>query len=293
MVPNVDLRKMQQFLAVSELNSFTKAAEKLHLAQPALSAAIKKLEDSIGVALIERKANSFDLTPAGMDFAKHCEVCLNYAARAVSSARSIASGNDGTLSLAFVSSAVHIVITKRLPVFLQNYPNIKINLIESKSRDIITMLQEARIDVGLLRGPIDLPSEIEFVDLGRDKFVLMVGNEHILCNCSHVTPDMLRTENFIAYQSNSPLGNSASLFCQDNGFTLRIAQEAIEIQTVAAMVGCGLGVALVPKTAVPSINAPVTFIALDNFSHQFNTGIFMVKRKDQNSVLLNEFFSIR
>jgi len=283
---------MYQYLTVVELNSFTKAAEKLHMAQPALSIAIKKLEEAIGVALIERKANSFTVSPAGIEFAKHCRICLNHTERAVWSARAIASGGDGALDVAFVSSAAHTVLPKRIPPFLKNHKNLKINLIESTSRDIMRMLLDAKIDIGFLRGPLEFPEDIEAIDLGRDEFVLMVENTHPLLNCLHVTPEALCTESFVMYAANSPLRNSALSFCQDNNFTPVIAQEAIEIQTVAAMVGCGLGVALVPRTVVPSIGGPVQFLTLDRFSHKMTTGVYMARRKGQGSPLINDFFRI-
>ena len=293
MVPNVDLRKMQQFLTIVEQNSFTRAAEKLHIAQPALSIAIKKLEGAVGVPLIDRKANSFEITAAGKDFVKHCKICLNHVERAVWSARSISSGNVGTLDIGFVSSTAHTVLPQKLPILLKKYPNIKLNLMESTSNDIIRMLVDAQIDVGLLRGPLNLPAEIEIIKLARDEFVLMVANNHPLLDCLQITPTLLSAENFIMYSTNSPLRNSAFMFCKDNQFEPAVAQEAIQIQTVAVMVGCGLGVALVPKTTVPGIKGAVEFINLDSFSHQFNTEIYMAKKKDHHSTLLDELFSFK
>ncbi|WP_193087156.1 LysR family transcriptional regulator [Advenella sp. FME57] len=289
---NIDLKKMKQFLTVAESNSITKAAERLRIAQSTLLAVIKKLEDAIGVSLINQQASSFELTLAGADFARHCRLCLEYSERAVWSARSTAKACAATINLGLVSSAAHTIFPRVLSILQKTQPDFNVNVHESTSKSIIHMLLERQIDMGLLRGPIDLPSELEVINLGRDEFVLITSEGHALADCLRVSPEMLCSEAFIMYDKGSVLRHAMRLFCQENNVNPFIAQEVCQIQTVAAMVGCGLGVSLVPKSTIPLISAPVRFIDLDCFSHEHYTGIYMAKRESHSSALLNRLFCL-
>ncbi|HDR9348513.1 TPA: LysR family transcriptional regulator, partial [Burkholderia multivorans] len=124
----IDLRQFRQFIAVAETLSFRRAAERLHMAQPPLSAAIRKLEDELGVMLLARDNRGTALTPAGDAFLLEARRALEQAERAMIAARRAGAGLGGTLRLRFVDSTVNALLPPILRAFQERHPHVDFQL---------------------------------------------------------------------------------------------------------------------------------------------------------------------
>lgn len=244
----VDLRQLRQFVTIAELGSYRRAAEALHIAQPALSVSIQKLEHSVGVLLLERGAKGVSLTPAGQALMADAQRALFHADQARQSARRVALGELGRLRLGFVGSATYMLLPRCLPEFRRRYPDVALELREDSTKRLAEMLRANEIDAGLVRGPLAEDASLSTWVVERDSLILAVPATHPLADGGPVALKALRAEPFVMYAPDKVPGlhGVAQALCRKAGFSPRISQEAIQVQTLVSLVASGLGVALVP-----------------------------------------------
>ncbi|HMN50683.1 MAG TPA: LysR family transcriptional regulator, partial [Xanthobacteraceae bacterium] len=150
----IDLRQFRQFVAVAEELSFRRAALRLHMAQPPLTAAIKRIEDELGTTLLERSNRITRLTEAGKVFLEEARRTISQADRAMAAARRAGAGLSGSLRVNFVPSAAHFLMPGILRVFREAYPGIELDLSEATSARQVSALKEERADLGLVMPPL-------------------------------------------------------------------------------------------------------------------------------------------
>ncbi|SKA37412.1 LysR substrate-binding domain-containing protein [Consotaella salsifontis] len=246
----IELRHLRYFVAVAEQLHFGRAAQHLHIAQPALSRQIKRLEAELGVVLLERTQRSVALTAAGAAYMKSAKQLLEQMRRASTDAVRVANGETGRLKVTFIHSSTYKLTPTILSVFTKRHPNVTLNLQEMTVIEQLEALRRGEVDVALLRPPVE-DRAIAFETVMRESFILAVPDGHVLADRAAVPLTSLRDEPFILFAARqSPLFNSRVIaLCEGAGFTPNIVQEAIQIHTVLGLVGAGLGVALVPDAA--------------------------------------------
>jgi DNA-binding transcriptional LysR family regulator len=176
----IDLRQFRQFIAVAETLSFRRAAERLHMAQPPLSAAIRKLEEELGVALFDRHNRGSTLTPAGDAFLLEARRAIEQAERAVAVARRAGAGLGGTLRLRFVDSTVNALLPLILRAFQERHPDVGFQLEEGTTAEQIVALRQDRTDVGLVVLPVADAGDVHVEPLLRDRMVAALPDGHRL-----------------------------------------------------------------------------------------------------------------
>lgn len=245
----MELRQLRHFVALADSKNFSRAAEKMHIAQPALSISIRKLEQELGVQLFDRGPRHVVLTEAG-------QKALSSARDAVAQADEVArtaltSKDSGLLRMSFVGSAAHQVLPRFLPEFRRQHKDVELELSEGPSLDVIAGVNEGSIDAGIVRHPVMQPTGLEMRILNREPLLVALPKRHALTTKSRIRLVDLAAEPFIQYsQTHAPSMNTViTLGCQRAGFAPRVAQEAIQIQTILSLVECGLGVALVPASS--------------------------------------------
>jgi len=260
----VDLRQLRQFVTIAELGSYRRAAEALHIAQPALSVSIQKLEHSVGVLLLERGAKGVSLTPAGQALMADAQRALFHADQARQSARRVALGELGRLRLGFVGSATYMLLPRCLPEFRRRYPDVALELREDSTKRLAEMLRANEIDAGLVRGPLAEDASLSTWVVERDSLILAVPATHPLADAGPVALKTLRAEPFVMYAPDKVPGlhGVAQALCHKAGFSPRISQEAIQVQTLVSLVASGLGVALVPGVTRAYSTPHVKFVDL-------------------------------
>ncbi len=245
----MDLRRIRHFNVLAETLNFSRAAERLHIAQPALSVSIQKLETELGTRLFDRTPNGVVLTTSGQAALIEARRMLYHGEQLMRTARDAAQGTAGRLRIGFVGSTIYRVIPSLIPAFRLRYPGVELVLREATSTAILQMLQEEALDLGIVRTPLLQPHSAQLHTLQRDHFVLVLPAQHPLARREPLGLGDLANEAFIMYSGTEAAGLQASAMaaCQSAGFVPDIAQEATQVPTVVALVESGLGVALVPE----------------------------------------------
>ena len=244
------LRQLQFFIAVAEELSFSRAAIKLHVAQPSLSTQIKVLEVEVGARLFERDKRHVSLTQAGRRFQQRAISVLSMADTAKSEARSTARGQLGTIALGYTAlSMFSTALPHAIRQFRRREPNVVMTLRELTSLEQLHELGERTLDVGVLR-KVDAgaPKGISIVEWYRTPLVAAVPQDHPRAASGLLSLNDLKNESFIMY----PRGAGTGIYwqvidlCTAAGFRPRVVREVIESSTIIGLVAAGVGIAIVP-----------------------------------------------
>ena len=244
----MDLRRVRHFITLAETLNFRKAAARLHMAQPPLSVSIQKLEAELGTRLFVRTPNGVTLTPSGHAALLEARRLMFHGTQFAQIARSAANGG-GTLHVGFVASSAHGLLQALVPRFCTAYPGVELTLHEATSTQIVQSLEEDTLDVGLVRTPLASRSATSLVTLQNDELIAALPRASAYASKPALELGDLADAPFIMYPPTEAGGlhAAAMLACQQSGFLPHVSQEAVQIQTVLALVESGLGVALVPS----------------------------------------------
>lgn len=239
---------MRYFVAVAEELSFRGAAEKLHLAQPPLSAQIKSLEEELGVRLLERTTRSVRLTQAGRVFLEQSRGVLAAAAQAEHQARQAEHGLVGLLRVGLITSVANAWLAVILRHFRQQYPGVQISLASLTSSEQLQRLRAGELDVGVLRPPVpfqDLDSKL----VAESCQELAMPRGHRLARKRHLEWKDFHHENMVLIHPMAQHGFYDAFFaaCAKVGAQPHPAQYANDIQTKLWLISAGFGIA--PTTA--------------------------------------------
>ncbi|MCC3434343.1 MAG: LysR family transcriptional regulator [Microcoleus sp. PH2017_15_JOR_U_A] len=245
----MELRHLRYFIAVAEELNFTRAAERLHMAQPPLSQQIQHLEAELGFQLFRRTKRTVVLTEAGQVFFEEAQKILLQVDRAIQLGKQTSRGELGQLTVGFVSSAAHNVVPAILQAFRTRCPAVKLELHELTTNEQLQRLRFGRIDIGFVRPPIEedgINSEIVF----REPLIVALPETHYLADRAVVELRELSAEPFILFpRSLAPgLYDPIVSLCLQAGFSPIAGQEAIQMQTIISLVAAEMGVAIVPAS---------------------------------------------
>lgn len=277
---SVDLRRIRHFVVLADTLNFHRASQRLHMTQPPLTVSIQKLETELGVQLFERHARGVRLTPSGEAALGDARQILHHAVSFAEKAALAQSGMAGLLRVGFVGSATQGVLQRLIPRFRAEYPQVELLLRDSSSMQILRELADERIDIGLLWTPVLDAMGSEFLTLQRQSLVVALPQGHPLARRRKLALSELRDERFIMYDATQAEGmrSVCMLLCQQAGFVPRSTQEAIQIQTVLALVQTGLGIALVPSMMAELAHAQLVFLPLHGLADQQLIALAMAYR---------------
>ena len=243
----MELRHLRYFVAVGETLNFGRAALALHIAQPPLSRAIRALEDELGTTLFHRGTRGVTLTRAGVALLPEARRLLRDAEAFRAGARQYAAGEAGTLAIGFVSTAAYNVLPRIVPAFRARRPGVRLLLREATSDVQIPDLVAGEIDVGFVIAA-SVPPPLAYAPLHREPMIAALPARRRWPVRVHVR--MLKDEPFILFPREvaPELHDAIVALCRRAGFTPRIGQEAIQMQTIVSLVAGGMGVALVPAS---------------------------------------------
>ncbi|BCF97904.1 isoleucine biosynthesis transcriptional activator [Paraburkholderia sp. PGU19] len=265
-----DLRQLRYFVTVAEEKHFGRAAARLSMTQPPLSQAIRALEDTLGVELFARTKRSVELTSVGADLLPEVRRLLAGAEGLRPLAQSLARGEAGVLSLAFVSTADYGLLPPLLREFGSRHPRVRLELLEATSDVQIDELVAGRVDAGLVIGPLPprYASQLSWLPLAREPLVIAMSAE-MAARIEVDTEGGAASGAGVAEWRDEPLSLAQAgdtplvvfprrlapgfydiiMDCYGAaGLTPHIGQEAIQMQTIVSLVSAGMGVALVPQS---------------------------------------------
>lgn len=251
---SIDLKQLKYFLAVAEEKSFSRAAERLHISQPPLSQQIMKLESELGVRLFTRTTRSFELTVAGRALMVEAAELLGKMRMTIDTIRQIDRGEVGRLRVGIVGSAMWGPIPGLLQRFQSEFPRVTWTIHELGPNDQWEALRNKQIDVGFWREPRIEPDVLKNANLRQDlcfreQFCVAVSERHPLAERESIALTDIAGEPLLTLHLDQSAEPRYLIQCCVNaGFQPTIFQEAAEPQTLLAMVGAGLGVAMMPET---------------------------------------------
>lgn len=246
-----ELSQLRCFVAVAEEQHFRRAAARLSMSQPPLSRQIQQLEHELGVTLIDRSTRVVRLTAAGRVFVLEAKRILRLSEDAALTARRVARGDGGTMALGFIPAASYDLLPRLVSFTGGEMPHVAILLKEMVTADQVDALLANRLDIGILRMPIDRRG-LEAVCIRRDRFLVAFPAEHRFASITHeLSIGDLDREAFVMYapiESRYHYDILSAIFRRE-GIAPNFVQYAREIHTMLALVGAGIGIALVPESA--------------------------------------------
>ncbi|MET9012700.1 LysR family transcriptional regulator [Streptomyces olivaceoviridis] len=248
--PELPLPQLHAFVVLAEELHFGRTAARLGIAQPPLSQQIRRLEDKVGHALFTREPGRVTLTPAGRELLPAARRALTDLADGLAAARAVGSGRAGRLRIGFAASLALTVLPGLLRTFRQRFPGVHLDIHEMTTAPQIAALHDKAIDIGLLREPPTDETGLGFTTVLSEPFVAVLPSTHPLATHRTVQLARLADSPFVLLPRTvgPTLYDQIIGLCTAAGFTPRIAQHAVEWQTVCALVETGLGVSLAPAS---------------------------------------------
>lgn len=282
----MELRQLQYFLAVAEELNFSRAAERLRITQPPLSLQIQNLEKELGIPLFYRNNRHVELTDAGRVFFD--EVCRIFDSlhRAIENAQRTHHGEIGTLKVGFVGSATYDILPAVLREFRTLYPDVQVHLFEMSTPVQIQALRDKEIDIGVLRPPVHSDALCTKI-VSTIPCVLAVPKQHPLLERENISLSDLSPYPFVMLSRKTWAGLYNEILALCNPI---IQQEALEFQTVIGLVAAGLGIAVVPQSAMNLHTQHVVYLDLNNQLPSASMGVSW--RRNNQSPLVKAFIEI-
>lgn len=241
------LRQLTQFTVLAETLHFTRAAERLGIAQPPLSQSIRTLEQEIGCELIRRRP-SVQLTPAGEMLLQHAQRILRDLQSSLDELKGVAEGSRGRIRIGFAASTLAGELPRILRLFRDRYPDVQVELRGCRSAAQVSELASGSIDIGIMREAPDI-SEIVRQEIGSETFLLVAPGD-FAGPTSGVDLKDLRDREFILFPAEAApsLRRAVDRLFQEAGFQPRVAQLAREWFTIVGLVEAGGGLSIVPSS---------------------------------------------
>ncbi len=290
MLINVELRHLRYFLAVADELHFGRAAERLYIAQPALSQQIRKLEGELGVELFHRTKRRVELTAAGQAMRAPASRSLDAVGESVEAARRAARGEIGHLTVGFIEAASGTLMPTLVRRFRGDRPEVGLTLRELSVDAQIAGLQNGSIDVGIVRPPIEDP-ELELETIVEEALLIAVPDGHRLAEQRSVRARSLRDEPLVLLSREIVPGlyDQVIALQLEHGGEAMIAQEASSIQAVLGLVAAGLGISLLPESVRSLEREGVRFVALKSSPR---SSMLVAWRRDDRSPLTEAFLAV-
>ena len=266
------LRHIRYFVAVAEELHFRRAAEKLGVAQPALSRAILYLEKELSVKLFNRTNRSVEITDAGAAFLQGCRSVLNSVEHAVENARLVDKGQAGSVRIGYTDMAIAGVLPSLLKTFQEHQPGIVLQPLHDVTITQLHKLDEDELDIGFVTGPINR-SGYEQKLIQSERFVCVAYENHPLAKREVIKLEELAQENFVHGSSKDwEQFNSYLLpLCRRVGFVPKIVQEAFNTAGILGLVACGMGITILTESVRSSIAPNLMVIPIDDVFEQLQT----------------------
>jgi len=287
----METRQLECFVAVAEYMHFTKAAQSLHISQPALSQQILKLEEEVGTKLLERTKRRVQLTPAGVTFRERAEAALHQIAEAASHAQRVARGEAGLIRVAFVSTATIEILPKILNQFCKRFPDVTVELVHLDPAEQLDALERGNFAVGLT----SISSPLPFLDrklLAREKLVVALPQRHPAASQHTVDLKQLAQDRFLLPPRSGLSGVHQGILqaCQRSGFVPRHVQTVKTAETAVFLVAGNTGIALVPESFR---RLKVSGVVYKPLRHEVPfIEIYAIRRKEHDSPLVDNFWDI-
>ncbi|MEN6567610.1 MAG: LysR family transcriptional regulator [Veillonellales bacterium] len=265
----MDLRKLEHFEAVSRLKSFTKAAEELHVAQPSITASIRKLEEELGVSLLYRNQHVVAVTPDGELFRERIKSILHDVQNVVDEMHDLGTQANRTLRLAIPTSLGSWMFPAVFVEYAAQHPHVILNVLERGVQNIVDRVMDETIELGFIVLSDPSPPYMT-LPFSQGQFFVIVSAEHPLCHYEKISFELLKNERFILCSGGSYIRKKVMAECEKHGFTPNITFTPLQVATAFNMVASGAGISFLlnekiaiirdnPRIAIRPLAEPIEF----------------------------------
>jgi DNA-binding transcriptional LysR family regulator len=244
-----DLTDLKLFCEVADAGSITRGAERCALALAAASTRIRSMEDSLGAALLSRSRQGVTPTPAGLLLLKHARTIIAQTARLREDLGAYAGGVSGEVKVLANTNALTEFLPETLSSFLASHPNVAVDLEEKLSDEIVGLIAEGAADIGIVAGTVEVGA-LEAFPFRSDRFVVVVGEGHRLSARQEISFAEVLDYDLVGLERSSSLQRFLSAKAAREGRPLRLRVQLRSFDAVCRLVGCGVGVGIVPRTTV-------------------------------------------
>ena len=259
----MELRQLAYFVAVAEERNFTRAAQRIPIAQPAISQQIHRLESELSEKLFVRDRRGTRLTPAGEALLPHARATLASAEHAREAVAALSGLLTGRLAFGFVQPLPDRRLAGLLGAFHRQHPGIELRLIEDETDALLAALATGELDAALIGlGRYDrLPPEVGSRLVAREPVVVAVHPGHPLSGRGSIALQALREAPMVTLTSSSKQRSNLEAACRAAGFTPRIVAETSDLSVTIELIRQQIGVAVLPQSALDGA-ATVTQLSL-------------------------------
>ncbi len=253
---NFDLADLRAFVAVAKLGSFGAAAIELHLSQPALSRRIEKLESALGVRLFHRTTRKVDMTAVGREFSQRAMDLLNGLEESLLGIRDVAARVSGEVTIACIPSALRFFLPDILKEYHRRYPRIVVRIIDQGANDVLATVLRSEADFGLNYIGTQDP-QLEFEPVLKEPFVVACRRDHPLAKKRKIKWSELAAHDYMSVTRASGNRFLLDMALSHTPTRPRWFCEAQHVSTLVSLVEAGLGIAAVPRLAMPGEEHPL------------------------------------
>lgn len=246
----LELRHLRYFIAVADTLHFGRAAAQLAVSQPGLSVQIQQLEEIAGARLFDRHSRHVSLTDAGRVFAEAARRVLRESEAALLATQQAAGGQTGELRIGFGPTLMMSTLAQVIRTYRSRYPKVRLDLHELSTAEQINGVLKGNLDLGIVRAaPPD--SRLTAETFATEPLMIALNRQHRLAKARRVRVSALAREPWVLFPREiAPLlYDHVIRLCTDAGFSPTVVQESREVYTTVGLVGCGVGVTIVPAAA--------------------------------------------
>jgi LysR family transcriptional regulator, transcription activator of glutamate synthase operon len=259
----MDIRQLRYLVALADERHFTRAAEREHIAQPALSQQIRRLEEEVGIALVERTTRRVAMTEAGGLLVGRARRILSELNAAESELQGLRGIQTGHVSVGAMHTMGPVDVSLALAIFHERHPGVELTVREQSSEELAEMLRDDVLDLAFL----SVTERIESHGLGlqlllSEELVLILPPAHPLAQRSGVRMAELAGEQFISYREGARLRELLNHAAREADFDPQVMLESNESRRIRRLVARGMGVAILPRSDTEGAGADVAVVDL-------------------------------
>jgi DNA-binding transcriptional LysR family regulator len=259
----MELRQLRYLVALADERHFTRAATREHIAQPALSQQIRRLEQEVGLALVERTTRRVTITEAGRTLVARARRILSEVDAANAEMQALAGVRAGRVTVGTMHTMGPVDVSLALAVFHERHPGVELTVREQSSEELAEMLRDDVLDLAFLSVTDRMEShELGLHQLVSEELVVILPGDHSLAGEGEVRMVDLADEHFIAYREGARLRELLTFAARHAGFEAQVKLESNESERIRRMVARHMGVAILPRSDAEGPGAEVAVAAL-------------------------------
>jgi DNA-binding transcriptional LysR family regulator len=259
----MELRQLRYLVALADEQHFTRAAAREHIAQPALSQQIRRLEQELGIALVERTTRRVTITEAGRTLVARARRILSEVDAANAEMQALAGVRTGRVTVGTMHTMGPVDVSLALAVFHERHPGVELTVREQSSGELAEMLRDDVLDLAFLSVTERMDShELGLHQLVSEELVVVLPAEHPLAGRGEIRMADLEDEHFIGYREGARLRELLTFAARHAGFEAQVKLESNDSERIRRMVARQMGVAILPRSDAERPGAEVAVAAL-------------------------------